>query len=404
MIRITQFVHGKGTVSEAIKHRKKAPGKMPRNLLAFSEKRRPIIFWNLTNRCNLACSHCYINAHPGARRDDELSTEEMKAVIDDLNAMGTPLILLSGGEPLVRDDFWEIAGYIQEKGMKSALSTNGTLIDPEVALRLKNTGVEYVGVSLDGATPKTHDRLRNRAGSFAASLRALQACKAIDLPCGVRITVSKDNFRELGALIDLAGEVGASRFCVYWLVPSGRGQDGHASRQLSPAEVQEVIGQLYRKAHEIDPKKLEILTVDSPQDAVYFLQRMREEDPKNACTVEQLLSFMGSGCSAGDRVANIDPSGNVFPCQFAQEASLRIGNVREEKFSSLWNDAGNKVLAAFRKRPVQLEGACGACAERKLCGGGCRVRAWAQNHSLSSEDPFCSVRTPEPATDGCSTG
>src|SRR5512133_851652 len=217
MIRITQFVHGKGTVSDAIKHRQKAPGEMPRHLLAFSEKRRPIIFWNLTNRCNLSCSHCYINAHPGARRDDELSTAEMKAVIDDLAAMGTPLILLSGGEPLVREDFWEIAGYIQEKGMKSALSTNGTLIDPAVALRLKKTGVEYVGVSLDGATPATHDRFRNRAGSFEESVRALRACRGIGLPCGVRITVTKDNFRELGPLIDLAVEVGASRFCVYWL-------------------------------------------------------------------------------------------------------------------------------------------------------------------------------------------
>jgi radical SAM protein with 4Fe4S-binding SPASM domain len=399
MIRITQFVHGKGTVSEAIKHRKKVPGEMPRNLLAFSEKRRPIIFWNLTNRCNLACSHCYINAHPGAKRDDELSTAEMKAVIDDLAAMGTPLILLSGGEPLVRNDFWEIAEYIQGKGMKSALSTNGTLIDPAVALRLRNSGVEYVGVSLDGATPETHDRIRNRTGSFADSLRALRACKAIGLPCGVRITVTRDNFRELGDLIDLAVDVGASRFCVYWLVPTGRGQDGHASRQLSHEEVQEVIDLLFQKAHEIDPTKLEILTVDSPQDSVYFLQRMRREDRENAYTVEQLLSFMGSGCSAGDRVANIDPSGDVYPCQFAQESSLRIGNVREEKFSTLWNDAENEVLAAFRERPIRLEGACGACAERKLCGGGCRVRAWARDHSLASEDPFCSVRTPEPVTD-----
>jgi radical SAM protein with 4Fe4S-binding SPASM domain len=401
MIRITQFVHGKGTVSSAIKHRNEVPGDMPRHLLAFSEKRRPIIFWNLTNRCNLACSHCYINAHPGARRDDELSTAEMKAVIDDLAAMGTPLILLSGGEPLVRDDFWEIARHIQEKGMKSALSTNGTLIDTGVARRLKESGVEYAGVSLDGATPATHDRLRNRAGSFDASMKALRACKAVGLPCGVRITVSQDNFRELGALIDLAVEVGASRFCVYWLVPSGRGGEGHASRQLGHAEVQEVIDLLFKKAHEIDPKKLEILTVDSPQDSVYFLQRMREEDKENALTVEQLLSFMGSGCSAGDRVANIDPSGNVYPCQFAQESSLLIGNVREEKFSTLWNDAENKVLAAFRERPVRLEGACGSCAERKLCGGGCRVRAWAQNRSLAAEDPFCSVRTPEPVTESC---
>jgi len=393
MIRITQFVHGKGTVSDAIRHRDTAPDKMPRKLLAFSENRRPIIFWNLTNRCNLACSHCYINAGPGAKRNDELSTREAKNLIDDLAEMGTPLILLSGGEPLVRDDFWVLAGYIKEKGMKSALSTNGTLIDLETAQRLRETGVEYVGISLDGATAETHDRLRNRKGSFEAALSAIRHCDAIGLPCGVRITVSKDNFREVGDLIDLAEGMGASRFCLYWLVPSGRGGEGHKSRQLAPGEVRGVIDLLFRKAHEIDPKTMEILTVDSPQDSVYFLQKMREVDPENARNVEKLLQFMGGACSAGNRVANIDPSGNVYPCQFAQDPSLLIGNVKDNRFSTLWNNEKNPVLAAFRKRPVELEGACGICSEREFCGGGCRVRAYARDRSLTAEDPFCSVGT-----------
>ena len=392
MIRITQFVHGRGTVSDAIKHRNRAPREMPRKLLAFSETRRPIIFWNLTNKCNLACSHCYINAGPGAKRSDELSTEEAKALIDDLAGMGTPLILLSGGEPLVRDDFWELAGYIRGKGMKSALSTNGTLIDVNTARRLKETGVEYVGVSLDGATAETHDRLRNRAGSFEASLSAIRNSIAAGLPCGVRITVSKDNFREVSDLIDLSLGLGASRFCLYWLVPSGRGGEGHANRQLDTKEVQEVIDVLFKKAHEIDPGKMELLTVDSPQDSIYFLKKMREEDPANATSVEQLLQFMGGACSAGNRVANIDPSGNVYPCQFAQDESLRIGNVRETRFSALWNDDTNAVLAAFRKKP-ELDGACGICSEREFCGGGCRVRAYARDRSLNAEDPFCSVGT-----------
>ncbi len=401
MIRVTQFVHGKGTVSDAIKHRKKEPAEIPRHLLAFSEKRRPIIFWNLTNKCNLSCSHCYINADPGAARSDELSLGEIKKVIDDLSSMGTPLILLSGGEPLVRGDFWEIAAYIKSKGMKSALSTNGTLIDYDVAARLKECGVEYAGISLDGASAKTHDRLRNCEGSFEASVAALRACKDAGLMCGVRITVAKDNYRELAELIDLAENAGASRFCLYWLVPSGRGGEGHQARQLDSTEVEEIIDVLFKKAHEIDPKKLEILTVDSPQDSVYFLRRMREEDPENARTVEELLSFMGTGCTAGDRVANIDPSGNVYPCQFTQEAALLVGNIRKNSFSSLWNDDENPVLKAFRKRPVELEGACGTCIEKKICGGGCRARAYLRTKSLSSEDPFCSVRTPEPRATGC---
>ncbi|MCK9298854.1 MAG: radical SAM protein, partial [Methanoculleus sp.] len=164
MNRITRYLHAAGTVSEVLRHR--AAERTPSGVLAFSDIRWPVVFWNITNRCNLLCSHCYIRAGPGQERENELTTKEGLHLIDDLAAMRVPLLLFSGGEPLIREDFWELAGHAKERGLVTALSTNGTLITPAVARRLRDTGVEYAGVSLDGATAETHDGMRNVPGSF----------------------------------------------------------------------------------------------------------------------------------------------------------------------------------------------------------------------------------------------
>ena len=156
MIRITQLVQGKGTVSEALKYRNRPPHEVPSGLLAFAETRRPVVFWNITNKCNLACAHCYISARPELTSEKELSLEEAKAFIDDLAAMKIPLLMFTGGEPLVRRDFWELAEYAAAHGLKTAMSSNGTLITKEIAVKIKDSGIEYVGVSLDGAQAETH--------------------------------------------------------------------------------------------------------------------------------------------------------------------------------------------------------------------------------------------------------
>jgi Fe-coproporphyrin III synthase len=389
MNRITQFVHGKGTVSELLRHRREPRQPVPSGLLAFTELRRPVVFWNMTGRCNLLCSHCYMEAGPEARREDELTTEEAKALIDDLAGLRVPLLLFSGGEPLVRDDFWDLARYAAEKDLTTALSTNGTLITPEVARNLKDVGVEYAGVSLDGASPETHDRMRGVPGSFERALRGLENCVAVGLKCGVRVTVTRENHTEISDLIDLALAAGVPRFCVYWLVPSGRGRELRAAGRLRPAEIREVLDLLYRRARSLDPGVMEFLTVDAPQDAVYLLSTLRREDAPAYASMCTLLEHSGVGCSAGDRVANIDPSGNVYPCQFAQLEELRIGNIRERRFGDLWNDPLNPVLSLFRTKNERVGGTCGGCSYREICGGGCRVRAFAEDGDLWAEDPLC---------------
>ncbi|MCM2466896.1 radical SAM/SPASM domain-containing protein [Methanoculleus oceani] len=394
MNRITRYIHAKGTVSEVLRHR--AGERTPSGMLAFSDIRRPVVFWNITNRCNLLCSHCYIRAGPGQQRGNELTTEEALDLIDDLAAMRVPLLLFSGGEPLIREDFWELAGHAKDRGLTTALSTNGTLITPAAARRLRDAGVEYAGVSLDGATARTHDGMRNVPGSFDLAVSALKNCRSAGLKCGVRVTATRENRTEIPALIDLSQDVGAERFCVYWLVPSGRGSEGYDALQLRSHEVVDLLDLLIKRAHDVDPSAMEFLTVDAPQDAVYLLERLQEENPpvyENMCT---LLARSGVGCSAGDRIANIDPSGDVYPCQFAQVDELKVGSIREKPFSAIWNDSKNRILADFRRKKDLVGGSCGRCSYRDRCGGGCRVRAFADTGDLWAEDPLCPIRREEP--------
>ncbi len=387
MIRITQLVHGKGTVSDALKHRKKPPHEVPSRLLAFAETRRPVVFWNITSRCNLACEHCYLSAGTGLNTSQELSLDEAKGFISDLAQMRVPLLLFTGGEPLMRHDFWELAEYATENELKTALSTNGTLITKDVAKRLKDTGIEYVGVSLDG-TERTHDAMRNQPGCFRKAVQALRNCMEIGLKAGIRVTLTRDNHDEIGYLLALSRELKVPRFCVYWLVPSGRGRDIY-NKQLEPHEMYRIFEMLYQHARAMDPGEMEILTVDAPQDGIYLLEKLKEDSSPDYENALKLLQYTGDSCSAGDRVANVDPYGNVYPCQFAQIEELKIGNIRERKFSELWNDASNPVLNAFREKTQHLKGKCGSCPYRELCGGGCRIRAFIQYGNIWAEEPLC---------------
>ncbi len=389
MIRLTRLLHGTGTVSQAIKHRKDAPRDVPSGMLAFTETRRPVIFWNITNKCNLACDHCYISAGPDKERAGELSTEEAKAFIGDVSGMGVPLLLFTGGEPLVRDDFWELAAHAKAKKLRAVISTNGTLITKEVARRLKDSGISYVGISIDGADPETHDAIRNQQGSFAKAIQALRNCVEIDLKCGIRITASKDNVAEIPKLLDMCLDLGVPRFCLYWLVPSGRGEGMYDEKQLSRGEILGTLDFLYEKAKTLDPSVIEILTVDAPQDGIYLLKKMKEENHPEYENAYKLLSFKGDSCSAGDRAANVDPVGYVYVCQFAQRPELAVGNVRDGKFSEIWNNSKSEILNRFRAKKGELKGACGTCANMEICGGGCRIRALNQNGDIWAEDSMC---------------
>lgn len=390
MNRITQCLHGKGTISTMMAHDRR--NGVRQEFLAYSTIIRPVIFWNLTGNCNLSCEHCYNSSGQNMAAVDELTTEEAISVIDDCKELGVPVILFSGGEPLMRADLFLLAAHAQVLGIKTALSSNGTLITPEIAGKIRDAGIGYVGISLDGATAATHDQFRNSPGAFEKAVRAFSYCCSANIRCGVRVTLTRKNLPELGDLIDLALRIGACRFCVYWLVPSGRGRDSYQNLQLAEDEVFSALDLLYRYAKEIDPCVMEFLTVDGPQDAVHLLTQMEREGSDDLPEAKTLVAAMKGGCSAGIRVANISQSGEVYPCQFAQIPDFRIGSVRERRFSDLWNDPDNPVLSIFRKKDHNLTGTCKTCSYLDLCGGGCRVRAFWQE-DFSADDPFCFVRT-----------
>lgn len=390
MNRITQCLHGKGTVSTMIsgaRTRETRP-----EFLAYSTISRPVIFWNLTGRCNLSCKHCYNSSGPGQEAGDELSTVEALSFIDDCGKLGVPVILLSGGEPLMRRDIWDIARHAHLLGIHTALSTNGTLITPDIAGQIRDAGIGYVGISLDGATPETHDRFRNSPGAFEHAVQAFSYCHDAKVRCGVRVTLTRENVHELSDIIDLALRIGACRFCLYWLVPSGRGADSYKNLQVSEHEVFSALDLLHRYAKETDPSVMEFLTVDSPQDAVHLLDLMEQEGAEDLAEAKSLVASMKGGCSAGTRVANVTQTGEVYPCQFAQSPEFLAGSIREERFSEIWNDPDNPVLSRFRNKHLHLTGKCGQCRYHDLCGGGCRVRAYRQAKNFSADDPFCFIR------------
>jgi len=377
-----------------MRHRQKPQADVPSACLAFSGMYRPVVFWNITDRCNLSCAHCYNRSEPDHATDGELSSAEARSVIDDLAATGVPLILFTGGEPLMRADIWELAAHARSRGLRMALSTNGTLITPGIARRIKESGIEYAGISLDGARARTHDRFRNSPGAFEKAIRAFSSCREAGLRCGVRITLTKENCHELEDVVDLAIAMGACRFCLYWLVPAGRGSESYARLQLDQSEVTSALGLLYRKAKETDPATMEFLTVDAPQDGIHLLASMEKDGSEDLADARLLLESLKGGCSAGTRVADIDARGNVYPCQFARSPEFLAGNIRERPFSRIWADPENPVLARFRQKDARFGGRCGTCSYRDLCGGGCRVRAYAAGGDFLAEDPFCFVRQP----------
>jgi radical SAM protein with 4Fe4S-binding SPASM domain len=358
---------------------------MNAGLLQFSSERSPVVVWNITSQCNLKCRHCYIEATESAK-ENEMTTEEGKAFIDDLSEMKIPVLMFSGGEPLVRPDLFELAAYAVEKGLRIVLSTNGTLIDDFTAQMIKAAGFQYVGVSIDGCEA-IHDEFRGEKGAFAAAISGIRAAKAAGNRTGVRFTLNSLNQQDLPAVMELIEQEKVDRFCMYHLVYAGRGSD---MKKLDlPADEKRKVAQfLIDKALDFDRRgvEIEILTTDNHADGLYLLDYIEKTNPGRVDEVRQLLEMHG-GCSAGDRMADVDYLGNVHPCQFWSD--LVLGNVRERKFSEIWNDlqANDAILARLRSKPEQLNGQCGKCSQNRLCGG-CRIRA-SVDGDIWGDDPAC---------------
>jgi radical SAM protein with 4Fe4S-binding SPASM domain len=387
MIGFTRLMCNMGTVSQEMSYapQTKSTAAATHEEVAelhFSSDLRPLVVWNVTLRCNLACPHCYIDASTAAAAG-ELTTDEARAMIDDLAAMGAPVLLFSGGEPLLRPDIFDLAPLAASKGVRPVLSTNGILITDDVARRIRDAGFQYVGVSIDGME-EYHDKFRAAPGAWRRAWEGAERSLAHGVRSGIRFTLTRENAGQLPTVLDETVRRGIPRFCMYHLVYAGRGA-ALAAQDVPADEKRRIIEWLADRSRELGESgvELEIMTTDNHADGIYLYRRLVSETG-NGEEVMELLRRHG-GCSAGRKFANIDPIGNVHPCQFWTHVSL--GNIRERPFSQIWSDTSG-LIGQLRSRAERLEGRCGRCRFQEVCGG-CRVRAEAVTGDTWAEDPAC---------------
>ena len=355
----------------------------------------PVVIWNLIRRCNLTCKHCYSIS---ADKDfvGELSTDEVFGVMDDLKAFKVPALILSGGEPLLRSDIFDIAARSKALGFYTALSSNGTLIDEPMFRRVASADFDYVGISLDGIGA-THDKFRRMVGAYDKSLAAIRLCHAAGLKVGVRYTMTQDNAHDLPALLQLCEAEGIDRFYFSHLNYAGRGNKNRktdAQHQLTRWAMDLLFDTCWN--HQQRGLKKEFTTGNNDADGVYLLHWVRQRFPERAAHIEAKLAQWG-GNSSGVNVANIDNLGNVHPDTMWWHYTL--GNVRQRPFSDIWQDTSDPLMAGLKAQPRQVGGRCGQCAHFAICGGNTRVRAQQLTGDPWSEDPGCYLSDEEIAAE-----
>lgn len=381
MINISKLYCGSVSNSDALRY-----GHGHTSLRGAARVKRPIVVWNITKRCNLRCVHCYTDSNESLA-EGELTTQECRAVIDDLAAFEVPAVLFSGGEPTTRKDLFDLARYAADKGLRLTLSTNGTLINDSMAATIKKIGFTYVGISLDGVGT-ANDEFRGVEGAFNRAVAGIRHCKAAGQRVGLRMTLTDHNIDQLSAIFDFVEAEGIDRICFYHLVYSGRGGQIRES-DLALAKTRSAVDYICQRSRQIlqSGMNIEVLTVDNHADGPFVLLKLRWEGSPLAEFAEQLLLRNGGALSSsGVGIGNIDFVGNVHPDQFWMHYSL--GNVRQRPFSEIWQDESQPLLAGLRDRASKVHGRCRSCRFWDMCGGALRVRA-----DLASGDPWA----PDPA-------
>ena len=345
----------------------------------------PVVIWNLVRRCNLNCIHCY-SLSADVDFPGELTTEEVFRVMDDLKAARVPVLILSGGEPLLRPDIFAISSRAKALGFYVGLSSNGALIDAPTADRIAAIGYDYVGISLDGIGA-VHDRFRRVPGAFAASLAGIRHCRARGIKVGLRFTVTERNVESLPAMLDLLEAEQLDKFYLSHLVYSGRGNRNRGT-DAHHRTTRAVMDLLFERcwAHLQAGRSTEFVTGNNDADGVYLLRWVERRFPERAAHLRAKLEAWG-GNASGVNVANIDNLGEVHPDTFWWHYSL--GNVRQRPFGEIWADTSDPIMAGLKRRPRRLEGRCGICPEQAICGGNTRVRAMRIHGNPWAEDPAC---------------
>jgi len=348
-----------------------------------------LIFWETTAGCNLRCIHCRRIDVADRLVPEDLSTAESKQLIDQIVAFCNPILVLSGGEPLIRPDIFEVAEYAVAKGLRVALATNGTLIDKHMAQRIVDAGIRRIAISLDGATAETHDAFRALPGCFAQALEGIEHLRRQGMSVQINTTVARHNIDELPQILDLARSLGADALHIFLLVPVGCGVEIADEQMISPRQYEEVLNWLHDRDQE---GLLELKATCAPHYFRIVRQRMAADERQappgqkrpriGEAAAASELHAMTKGCLAGTGVCFISHKGEVFPCGYLP---LPAGSVREQTLQEIWESS--KVFSTLRD-PELLQGKCGRCEFKRICGG-CRARAYGMTGNYLDEEPFC---------------
>jgi 12,18-didecarboxysiroheme deacetylase len=390
MIGISKLYCGTVEPSDALRYGRHS-SQLPSHLLQFSSDKRPVVVWNVTRRCNLKCVHCYAHAQ-NVTFDNELTTQDGKALIDDLAAFGVPVILFSGGEPLVRKDLPTLAGYAVKKGLRAVISTNGTLITSETARVLKDIGLSYVGISLDGMEA-INDRFRGVKGAFNSALKGIINCQTAGIKVGLRFTINKFNVAEIPKIFDIIEEMDIPRVCFYHLVYAGRGSK-LVEEDLSHAQTRKAVDLIIDRTWQLHEKgkPKEVLTVDNHADGPYLYLRLLKENAERAQEVLELLK-MNEGNNSGRGIGCISWDGQIHADQFWRHYSF--GNIKNRPFSEIWTDTTESLMSKLKDKKKHVKGRCSTCRWLDICGGNFRVRAEAVTGDVWAPDPACYLRDEE---------
>ena len=384
MIGISKLYCGTIEPSDVLRYGRDS-SQLPSHLLQFSEDKRPVVILNLTKRCNLKCIHCYAGSNGTAGRG-ELSTVELLRVLDDLAEFGCPVVLFSGGEPLLHPDIVMLAKHAVTSGMRAVISSNGTLITSEKAAELASAGLSYIGISMDGSR-ETHDEFRAVKGAFDMALKGLRNARDAGIKTGLRFTMTRRNIDDIPIIMETLEAENIPRICFYHLVYTGRGKELF-KEALSHSKTREVVNKIidYTSDFHKRGKKIEVLTVDNHCDGPYLYLRLLRENHKRANEVMELLKYNG-GNSSGSGVSSINWDGSVYPDQFWRNHIL--GNVRERPFGDIWTDKNNDFLIKLKNKKHYVTGRCARCRFLEICGGNFRARAEAVSGDIWAPDPAC---------------
>jgi heme b synthase len=336
-----------------------------------------LVYWELTKACNLNCIHCRAEAEWGPF-EGELSLEEIRRVLDEIATRYSPIIVLTGGEPLVRHDIFQIADHARDAGLSTALATNGTLIDAEIAGRIRDAGIQRVSVSIDGADTATHDGFRGIPGSFERALEGIARLNAVGVDFQINTTITRRNEHQIEDIMSLAETLRAKALHIFMLVPVGCGVEIAETEMISPERYEILLNWFYDRSRDT---VLELKATCAPHYYRIMRQRAREEGRKLTFETDGMAAVT-RGCLAGTGVCFISHRGEVRPCGYLP---MEAGNVRQSSFVEIWE---RSPLFLELRDLGNLKGKCGACEYRTVCAG-CRARAYHQTGDYLSDEPFC---------------